>query len=223
MAEHDLLEAFRNLGDLTGTVSDVLDQLGIAGAVPASVLRPSDPKARIVGRAITVHNLARKDSVREAVAGKKSGLGEIKAHMLARPGDVLVIQGVANVSSLGGVSSTVGKRQGELGAIVDGGARDIDHSRAIGYPVWCSSVTPITGKWRVETAGINVPVTIAGVAVAPGDLVLADECGVCFVPLDRADEVLAMARRMSEWEDERLKKLASGISLEEFTRLPRPK
>ena len=47
-----VVEGFRALGDLTGTVSDILDQMGIAGAVPASVLRPSDPRARIVGLAI---------------------------------------------------------------------------------------------------------------------------------------------------------------------------
>ena len=217
-----MLERFRSLGDLTGTVSDVLDQLGIVGAVPASVLRPSDPKARIVGRALTVLNRARKESVPQAVATKKSGLGEINAHRIAEPGDVLVIQGVPNVSSLGGTSATVGKRQGEIGAIVDGGVRDVDHSRGIGYPIWSSSVTPITGKWRVETVGVNVPVAVAGINVAPGDIVLADECGVCFVPKERANEVLAIAQRWTDWEEERLKKLAAGIPLEEFTKLKRP-
>jgi len=221
-AEQETLERFRSLGDLTGTVSDVLDQLGIVGAVPASVLRPSDPKARIVGRALTVLNRARKESVPQAVATKKSGLGEINAHRIAKPGDVLVIQGVPNVSSLGGTSATVGKRQGEIGAIVDGGVRDVDHSRGIGYPIWSSSVTPITGKWRVETVGVNVPVAVAGINVAPGDIVLADECGVCFVPKERANEVLAIAQRWTDWEEERLKKLAAGIPLEEFTKLKRP-
>jgi 4-hydroxy-4-methyl-2-oxoglutarate aldolase len=222
MAEHDLLEAFRNLGDLTGTVSDVLDQLGIVGAVPAAILKPSDPQARIVGRALTVLNRARKETVPQAVATKKSGLGEINAHRIARPGDVLVIQGVPNVSSLGGTSATVGKRQGEIGAVVDGGVRDVDHSRSVGYPIWSSSVTPITGKWRVETAGVNVPVVIAGITVAPGDIVLADECGVCFIPIGKADEVLAIAQRWTAWEEDRLKKLATGISLDEFTSLKRP-
>lgn len=217
-----VLEAFRALGDLTGTVSDVLDQLGIAGAVPAAVLRPSDPKARIVGPALTVLNRPRREPVPEAVASRKSGLGEINAHRIARPGDVLVIQGVPNVSSLGGTSATVGKRQGEIGAVVDGGARDVDHSRAIGYPIWSSSVTPITGKWRVETVGVNQPVTIAGVAVQPGDLVLADECGVCFVPRGRVEAVLAIAQRWSRWEEDRLAKLDAGLSLDEFTKLKRP-
>jgi regulator of RNase E activity RraA len=219
---NQVLQGFRALGDLTGTVSDVLDQLGIVGAVPASVLRPSDPKARIVGHALTVLNRARKESVPEAVATKKSGLGEINAHRIAKPGDVLVIQGVPNVSSLGGTSATVGKRQGEIGAVVDGGVRDVDHSRGIGFPIWSSSVTPITGKWRVETVGVNVPVAVAGINVAPGDIVLADECGVCFVPRERADEVLAIAQRWTDWEEERLKKLAAGIPLEEFSKLKRP-
>jgi 4-hydroxy-4-methyl-2-oxoglutarate aldolase len=222
MVSDELLEAFRNLGDLTGTVSDVLDQLGIAGAVPAAVLKPSDPKARMVGRALTVLNRARRESVPEAVATKKSGLGEINAHRIARPGDVLVIQGVPNVSSLGGTSATVGKRQGQIGAVVDGGVRDIDHSRAIGYPVWSSSVTPITGKWRVETIGVNVAVVIAGASVRPGDVVLADECGVCFIPENRAAEVLAIAQRWTAWEEDRLKKLDAGIPLDEFVKLKRP-
>ena len=219
---NEVVEAFRGLGDLTGTVSDVLDQLGIAGAVPAAILEPSDPRARIAGRALTVLNRARRESVPQAVATGKSGLGEINAHRIAQPGDVLVIQGVPNVSSLGGTSASVGKRQGEIGAVVDGGVRDVDHSRGIGYPIWSSSVTPITGKWRVETAAVNVPVVIAGIEVSPGDVVLADECGVCFVPLQRAAEVLAIAQRWTAWEDERLKRLAAGISLDEFTKLKRP-
>ena len=148
MVSDDLLEAFRNLGDLTGTVSDVLDQLGIAGAVPAAVLKPSDPKARIAGRALTVLNRARKETVREAVATKKSGLGEINAHRIARPGDVLVIQGLPNVSSLGGTSATVGRRQGQIGAVVDGGVRDVDHSRAIGYPIWSWPTNAVSASSR---------------------------------------------------------------------------
>jgi regulator of RNase E activity RraA len=52
--------------------------------------------------------------------------------------------------------------------------------------------------------------------------VLADECGVCVVPSKRAAEVLAIAQRWTAWEDERLKRLAAGISLDEFTRLKRP-
>lgn len=205
----EVLEGFRALGDLTGTTSDALDQCGITGAVAGSVLRPTDPKARVVGQAVTVLNLP----LKEVLVEKTSRLGEIEAHNLAAAGDVLVIQGVAGISSMGGISASVGKRQGEAGAIVDGAVRDIDHSRSIGYPVWSSGVSPITGKWRIETVAVNKPVTIAGIEVRPGDLVIADECGVCFVPYARAAEVLAIARRLAASEEERLAKLAAGIPL----------
>jgi 4-hydroxy-4-methyl-2-oxoglutarate aldolase len=205
-----IVEGFRALGDLTGTTSDALDQCGIAGV---ALLRPTDPKARIVGQAVTVGNR------RLEVLSKKSGLADIEAHNLAQPGDVLVIQGVAGISSMGGISASVGKRQGEAGAVVDGAVRDIDRSRSIGYPVWCSGVSPVTGKWRIETVAVNKPVSIAGIEVRPGDLVVADECGVCFVPFARAAEVLAQARQIEQSEKFRLEKLAAGMSLAAFVAL----
>jgi regulator of RNase E activity RraA len=210
-----ILDGFRALADLTGTTSDALDDCGIAGAVPASALQPTDPNARVVGQAITVLNR------RASEMRKVSGLADIEAHNLAEPGDVLVVQGVAGISSMGGVSASIGKRQGEAGAIVDGAVRDIDHSRGIGYPIWSAGVSPITGKWRIETMAINDPVHINGIEVKPGDLVIADECGVCFVPFARTAEVLAVAQRLAVSEARRLKALAEGIALSEFVKLPR--
>ena len=212
--EARVLDGFRALGDLTGTTSDAMDECRIVGAVPGSTLRPTDPKARLVGQAITVLNQRR-----EATSLQKSGLGEIEAHNLAEPGDVLVIQGIASISSMGGVSASVGKRQGEAGAIVDGAVRDIDHSRKIGYPIWSSSVSPVTGKWRIQTVAINRPVSIAGIPVRPGDLVVADEVGVCFIPFDRAVEVLAVAQRLTKREEDRLTKLGSGLPLKDWIKL----
>ena len=209
-----ILDGFRALGDLTGTTSDAMDEIRLNGVVPGSTLRSTDAKARVVGQAITVLNQRREGTER-----KTSGLGEIEAHNLAEPGDVLVIQGIAGVSSMGGVSASVGKRQGEAGAVVDGAVRDIDHSRSIGYPVWCSSVSPITGKWRIQTVAINRPVSICGISVSPGDLVIADEVGVCFVPFERAAEVLAVAQRLTKREDDRLAKLDAGMPLKEWIKL----
>src|SRR5436190_1272111 len=210
-----VIEGFRALGDLTGTTSDALDELQIDAVVPASVLKPSDPAARIVGQALTVLN--RKSAERRKV----SGLADIEAHNVAQPGDVLVVQGVAGISSMGGVSASIGKRQGEIAAVVDGAVRDIDHSRTIGYPIWSAGVSPITGKWRIETMAVNAPVRIAGIEVKPGDLVIADECGVCFVPFARAVEVLTIAQRLAASEKARLEKLAAGISLADYLKLPR--
>jgi 4-hydroxy-4-methyl-2-oxoglutarate aldolase len=212
----DILDGYRALPDLTGTVSDAMDELGIVGAVPAAVLRPNDAKARVVGRALTVRNIAATAPVPDKVKAGISGLGEIEAHNLAEPGDVLVVQGVDQVSNLGGMSATIGQRQGEIGAVVDGGARDVDHSRTIGMPVWSRSVSPITGKWRVETVAVNKPVAICGIAVNPGDVVLADETGICFIPRERAGEVLQRAQRNAAAEKLRDEKIASGVPIAEL-------
>jgi len=209
-------DGFRALHDLTGLVSDAMDELGIVGAVPAALLIPRDPSARLVGRVLTVRNISAAAAVPQAVKAGVSGLGEIEAHNLAEPGDVLVVQGVDQVSNLGGVSATIGRRQGEIGAIVEGGVRDVDHSRGIGYPIWSRSVSPLTGKWRVKTVAINKPVIICGVAVNPGDVVLADETGVCFVPRGRAVEVLQRAERNAAAEKKREAKIASGAPVAEL-------
>jgi len=212
----EILDGFRALPDLTGMSSDAMDELEIAGVVPAALLHPTNSRARIVGRALTVHNVLAKTPLQQAVRNGVSMLGEIEAHNLAEPGDVLVLQGVDAVSNMGSISASIGRRQGELGAIVDGAVRDIDHSREIGYPIWSRSVSPITGKWRIETIAINRPVAICGVTVNPGDLVLADEIGVCFVPSQRAHEVLNRARRIAATEKVRQDKITSGAPIPEL-------
>jgi regulator of RNase E activity RraA len=143
-------------------------------------------------------------------------LAEIEAHNLAEPGDILVLQGVDQISNMGSISASIGRRQGELGAIVDGAVRDVDHSREIGYAIWSRSVSPITGKWRIETVAVNQPVSICGVTVDPGDLVLADEVGVCFIPRERAAEVLERAQRIATNEKARQAKIASGAPVPEL-------
>ena len=96
----DILDGFRALPDLTGMSSDAMDELGITGVVPAALLHPTDPKARIVGRALTVRNVAAPMAVAEAVQAGVSMLAEIEAHNLAEPGDILVLQGVDQVSNM---------------------------------------------------------------------------------------------------------------------------
>lgn len=216
-----MLAAFRALEDLSGAVSDALDELGMAGAIPSSVLGPTDPAARLCGQALTVLNRPLDIPVAKAVQANVSRLGEIEAHNLASTGDVLVIQGVAGVSSMGAISASIGRRQGEAGAVVDGAVRDIAHSRGIGYPVWSRGASPVTGKWRIETAAINVPVSICGVPVAPGDLVIADEVGVCFVPHARAAEVLAAVQRILKYEEDRLAQIAAGVPVPDLAKAPR--
>jgi len=215
------VEGFEALGDLTGMTSDAMDELGIKGVIPASILRPTDPGARLVGRALTVLNKARPEAIEAAVASGVSKLADVEAHHLAEPGDVLVLQGVDMVSNMGGILATIAQRQGEIGAIVDGAVRDIDHSRGIGYPIWSRSVSPITGKWRVQTIAVNVAVTICGIIVTPGDLVVADEVGVCIVPRARAQEVLVRAQRISSREADRRAAIGDGASIADVMSRPR--
>lgn len=216
-----ILTAYLALPDLTGNVSDAMDLLALSGAIGAVVLRPSIPSARIAGPALTVKNRARSEPVADVVVRKDNRLGDIEAHNIAQPGDVLVVQGVANASSLGGIMATIAKRQGECGIVVDGLVRDIDASRAIGLPVWAKGTTPVTGKWRVETEGVNVPVTVAGVSVSPGDLVVADETGICFVPRADIVRVLETAQRLAADEEDRLRRITDGVPLAEITPIRR--
>ncbi len=112
---------------------------------------------------------------------------------------------------MGGISSQTGKRQGEAGAIVEGGVRDVAHSRRVGYPIWSTEVTPTTGKWRLQTVELNGEVVVAGVRVTPGDIVVADDTGVCFIPRDRAVEVLALAEKKAAAEATKCEAIDNGV------------
>jgi regulator of RNase E activity RraA len=209
-----VIDGFRALGgDLSSLVSDVLDEMGLAKCIGASVLRPIYPGAAIVGRALTLRNIVQEHSPYKGATAKISRLAEVEAHNLAEPGDVLVIQGVRGVSNIGGISASIGKSQGEIGAIVDGGVRDVGECQAIDYPMWSADVSPLTGKWRIQTIEINYTVEIAGVQVSPGDVVIADGTGICFVPLEIVEAVLSRAREIHAAEARREEDIAAGVSV----------
>ena len=142
----DLIEGYLGLGQASGILSDIMDELGITGVIAASVLKPTMPGACIAGPALTVRNMIQREHAYETARRHVNKMAEFEAHNLALPGDVIVIDGVPGISNMGGISAQTGKRQGEAGAIVFGGVRDIAHSRAVGYPVWSTEVTPVTGQ-----------------------------------------------------------------------------
>ena len=211
-----LIEGFKRINDASSVISDIMDELGITGAIGTSVLKPTIPGAAIVGPALTVRNILQREHVYETARGHVNRMAEFEAHNLALPGDVVVIDGVPGISNMGGISAQTGKRQGEAGAIVSGGIRDLGHSRRVDYPLWSTEVTPITGKWRIETVEINGDIQIAGIRVSPGDIVVADETGVCFIPIGRAREVLSMALARSAAEDAKCEAIDSGTSISDL-------
>ena len=209
----DIVDGFQQLVDLTGTVSDAMDELGIVGVVPAYVLPPVNTGTRIVGPALTVRNIQRSAQIHKAAQEKTNTQGETEAHNLAEPGDVLVIEGVMGCSNMGGQSATIARRQGFIGAIVDATVRDPEQYRGMGWPVWCRGFTPVTGKWRMQTVEVNGPIQICGVQVRPGDLVCADEAGVAFVPRGQAAAVLEISRRIDAADTKRKTDIERGTSV----------
>lgn len=207
------LARYAALQDLTGAVSDAMDALGLRGAIPASVLAPTLGPRRMVGQAVTVRNVERAEDPGAAAAGGCGLMGEHEAYNQAEPGDVVVIEGLTGVSNMGGQSAAVAHRAGCAGAVIDGSFRDPDSGRERDFPIWSRGATPITGKWRLRTVEINGRVRIAGVAVDAGDLVVADEAGVVFVPFAQARQVLEQAEKIDAGDKRQKADIAAGISL----------
>ena len=213
-----VIERYQKLKDATGTISDVLDQMGIVGCIGASELRPTISNASIVGIAITVRNVPQRRNTHVNSTEKQVLMAEVEGIHQADPGDVLVIQGLRDISNMGGIMATTAKRQGIAGAVVDGGVRDVGHSRSIDFPIWSRDVSPVTGKWRIVTEEINGKVTIAGITVQPGDLVIADETGVCFVPQNLIEDVLERCEAADKKEEKWVQGLDKGMSIPDLVK-----
>ena len=209
----DLLQRYGALSDLTSAVSDAMDNLGLFGAIPASTLAPTLTSGRVVGQAVPVRNVERPLSATAAAASRVGKMGEHEAYNQAEPGDVVVIEGLTGLSNMGGQSAAVAHRAGCIGAVIDGSFRDPDSSRERNFPIWSRGVTPITGKWRLETVEINGRVRIAGVSVDAGDLVVADEAGIVFVPFTEAEAVLREAEKIDAGDNRQKSDIAAGIDL----------
>lgn len=134
-----------------------------------------------------------------------------KALDLARPGEVIIVDagGYPGQAVVGEIMATYAHHRGIAGIVVDGAVRDVDFLRASPLPVFATAVSP-RGPSRVGPGEINIPVCVAGLLVAPGDLVVGDSDGVVAVPRGEADDVLAAARALKEREAETLAAIARG-------------
>jgi len=212
-APEGIIERIRALGCDSSLIADAMDHLGIAGTLPASLYRATLDGAAIVGTATTVRNQASPGvpTPHERARTGRNGMAEMEAHNQASEGDVLVIEGVEGLSNMGGISAMIAKRHGIVGAIVKGGIRDVGHSRELGFPLWSTEISPLTGKWRIETVEINGPVQLHGVGIRPGDIIVADDTGICVIPPEKAEDVVSFAEEQHALEEARIKAVGEGV------------
>jgi regulator of RNase E activity RraA len=209
-----LLEPFRGLP--TSTLSDVLDALGISKVILN--LKPCRPGIRFAGPAVTVKGVT---ALRGTYPAEEYALG--RALDTCQPGDVLVQDiGGERISCLGGVAAFAAQRKQLAGALLDGGARDIDEINECGFSVIARHFVPIGAKTRIRLVGCNVPVTVDGVGVMPGDIVVADSSAVVVVPRARAAEVAAVALECCRNDELAKQAIGQGMSFTEvFRKFPK--
>jgi len=109
---------------------------------------------------------------------------------------VMVVEDGDDIAGMGGLMGTAMAARGYAGAVIDGGVRDVAYLRKIAFPVFATGIVPSTSVHHYRFAGAQIPVMCNGVAVTPGDIVVADSDGVVVVPRAEAQPVLSLAQQM---------------------------
>jgi regulator of RNase E activity RraA len=170
-------------------VLDSLDSVGLTHQSPRVELAPRTGVNILVGRCKTTlwADMAHQDPSPYEL--------ELKALDSCQKDDVLIA--AANGSNRSGIwgelLSTAARNSGCVGAIVDGSVRDVAKMTAMKFPVFARGVNPYDSQHRQRVIDMDVTVEIDGVAFAPGDLVFADQDGVCVVPKAVEQEVIQRA------------------------------
>jgi regulator of RNase E activity RraA len=198
----------------TSNVADVLDELGLHDQGLAPSFRPFPAGAgRLAGWAATIRG--------EMASYSQADRDPRKMEACARltPGSVSVWAGAGEGVCFFGELIAIGMAErGCVGALADGGVRDLAWLERMGFPVYARYRTPVQsiGRWRVVEDGL--PVTLPGatsehVEVRPGDFVLADDDGAIIVPADVAVDVLEQAEALGAREVEIRAELERGLTL----------
>lgn len=136
------------------------------------------------------------------------------AMALAKPGDVLVIDGKADQTCalMGAIMINACKMMDLAGVVVDAAVRDSEELRALGFPVFAVGTNP-NGPTKFVPGRINWPITAGGIAVSPGDLIVADADGVVVIEREKAPTLLQAAAMKTADEAKRIEGIKHGKAL----------
>ena len=189
-----LIEGFRMVE--VSSVADATEQLYGQRSYMSHDMRPLF-KTKFAGPAVTV--LLKKEEHKE---GSAASQGMLDAIDTAPAGSVyvMVLEDGLDYGAIGALMVTGMKFRGLAGAVVDGSIRDTPQIGRLQFPVFSRGVAPSTTIGHYRFAGVNIPVTCAGVRVNAGDIITADEDGVAVVARAHAAEVLKKAQELDNTE-----------------------
>jgi len=194
-------------------LSDVLDELGYRDQAMPPSIRPLDDTLVMVGFART--GIYRE--VYRVVPDQNPYELEIALIDDLTRDEVAVFGcgGSSRIAPWGELLTTAARARGAVGCVTDGFVRDIRQIRALAFPVFHGGIAPLDSRGRGMVAEIDVPIRCAGVAVAPGDLVVGDADGVIVVPQAVEADAVRRAFDKVDSEDHTRDELAAGVKLGE--------
>ena len=181
----------------SSAVHDVLRAMGHERCVLPPAIRALAPGMRLAGPVWTVSG-----HIDRTKTGHDTLLAWTALLSKAPGGTVVVCQPHTHeIALMGELSAAALKLKGVRGYLVDGGTRDVDMIRELGFPVFCSFATPadIGGRWIPDSFG--APVTIGAVTVATGDYLLADADGAVVIPQSMAEAAVARTEEVAQTEN----------------------